>query len=69
MNKRRNIKTVMITIPSEQILKRVNSTPALNRLSRQKLQVGQNVENVNHTQFADMLRIYPLIGVTVVEVI
>ena len=61
----RNIKTVKITIPNEQILKRVNSTPTFNRLSRLKLQVGENIENVNHKQFADMVRIYPLIGVAV----
>lgn len=65
----RNIKTVKITIPSEQMLKRVNSTPTFNRLSRLKLQVGENIENVNHKQFADMVRIYPLIGVAVEEVV
>ncbi len=69
MSKRRNIKTVMITIPNEQILKRLISTPALSRLSRTKLKVRQNVESVNHTQFADMLRIYPIIGVSIVEIV
>jgi hypothetical protein len=49
-------------------LKRLNSTPTFNRLSRLKLQVGENIENVNHAQFADMVRIYPLIGVTVEEI-
>ena len=69
MIKRRNIKTVKITVPNEQILKRMISTPAFSRLSRIKLQVGENVENVNHTQFADMVRIYPIIGVTVEEIV
>ena len=69
INKVRNIKTVKITVPNEQILKRLNSTPTFNRLSRLKLQVGENIENVNHKQFADMVRIYPLIGVTVEEVV
>lgn len=69
INKVRNIKTVKITIPNEQILKRLNSTPTFNRLSRLKLQVGENIENVNHAQFADMVRLYPLIGVTVEEVV
>ena len=71
INKVRNIKTVKtvkITVPNEQILKRLNSTPTFNRLSRLKLQVGENIENVNHAQFADMVRLYPLIGVTVEEV-
>ena len=65
----RNIKTIKITVPNEQILKRLNSTPTFNRLSRLKLQVGENIENVNHAQFADMVRLYPLIGVTVEEVV
>ena len=67
--RKRNIKTVKITVPNEQILKRINSTPALSRLSRIKLQVGENIENVNHAQFADMVRIYQYIGVTVEEVV
>lgn len=65
----RNIKAIKITVPNEQILKRLNSTPTFNRLSRLKLQVGENFENVNHAQFADMVRLYPLIGVTVEEVV
>ena len=65
---KRNVKTVKITIPNEQILKRINSTPALNRLSRLALKVGANIENVNHTQFADMVRLYPILGVTVEEI-
>jgi len=69
INKIRNIKTVKITVPNEQILKRLNSTPTFNRLSRLKLQVGENIENVNHAQFADMVRLYPLIGVTIEEVV
>ncbi len=69
IDKVRNIKTVKITVPNEQILKRLNSTPTFNRLSRLKLQVGENIENVNHAQFADMVRLYPLIGVTVEEVV
>jgi len=33
-----------------------------------KLKVGENFENVNHKIYADMLRLYPIIGVTVEEV-
>ena len=69
MTTRRNIKTVKITVPNERILRRLNSTPTFNRLSRLKLQVGENIENVNHAQFGDMFRLYPLIGVTVEEVV
>ena len=65
----KTVKTVKIAVPNEQILKRLNSTPTFNRLSRLKLQVGENIENVNHAQFADMVRLYPLIGVTIEEVV
>ena len=65
----RNIKTVRITVPNEQILKRLNSTPTFSKLSRLKLKVGENIEKVNHAQFADMTRLFPLIGVTVKEVL
>lgn len=67
--KNKNIKTVQITVPNEQVLNRLNSTPTFNRLSRLKLHVGENIENVNHAQFADMVRLYPLVGVTVKEII
>ena len=64
----KNVKTVKITIPNEQLLRKINSTPSLNRLSRLALKVGENIENVNHAQFADMVRLYPLLGVTVREI-
>ena len=63
----RNIKTVKITVPSEEILKRIKSTPTFSRLSRLTLTVGENLENVNHKQFADMKRLYPMMGVSVEE--
>ena len=56
---------VLINVPSEAILKRLNSTPTFSRLSRINLKVGQNKETVNHKQFSDMLRLYQLLGVTV----
>jgi hypothetical protein len=68
MKARKNIKTVRITIPDEKILKRVNSTPTFSRLSRLKLKVGENIENVNFKQFSDMVRLFPLINVTVEEI-
>jgi hypothetical protein len=63
----KNTKKVNINVPNEQILKRLNSTPTLSRLSRLNLQVGDNTETVNHKQYADMVRLYPLINITVTE--
>ena len=67
--KTKNIKAVKIIIPNERVLKILNSTPAFNRLSRLKLNVGENVENVNHRQYADMKRLYPVLSVSVEEII
>ena len=64
-----NVKTVCITVPNEAILKRINSTPTFNRLSRLTLKVGSNEENVNHSQYSDMMRLFPLIGVVVTDLI
>lgn len=63
-----NTKKVRINIPDEQILKRIATTPALKRLSRLVLKVGDNIETVNHKQFADMVRLYSLINVTVTDI-
>ena len=65
---KQNVKTVKITIPNEIVLKRINSTPALNRLSRLILKVGENVENVNHFQFAEQMRMFPIAGVKIEEI-
>ena len=64
-----NVKTVCITVPNEAILKRINSTPALSRLSRLALRVGSNEENVNHAQYSDMMRLFHLIGVSITDLI
>lgn len=63
----RNKKEITINVPNEQVLIKLNSTPTFNRLSRLNLKVGDNIEVVNHKQFADMIRLYPLIGVKVYE--
>jgi len=63
----KNKKQITIDVPNEQILKRLKSTPTFNRLSRLSLKVGKNTEIVNHKQYADMLRLYPLIDVKVYE--
>lgn len=65
---KQNIKTVKITIPNEIILKKIISTPALNRLSRLILKVGENIENVNHFQFAEQMRMFPIAGVKIEEI-
>jgi len=62
-----NIKQVKIVIPNEVILKRVNSTPTLKRLSKLNLVVGENTENVNHYQFSEMKRMYPILGIDIIE--
>lgn len=64
----RNIKTVKITIPNESVLKKINSTPTLKRLSRLTLKVGENIERVNHYQFSELKRMFPIAGAYVEEV-
>jgi len=63
-----NIKTVSIKVNCPKILKRVNSTPTFQRLTRKPLQIGANIERVNHKQYSDMLRLYSLLGIEVKEV-
>lgn len=65
---KQNIKTVKITIPNEIILKKIISTPTLNRLSRLILKVGENIENVNHFQFTEQMRMFPIVGVKIEEI-
>lgn len=62
-----NIKQVKIVIPNDIILKRVNSTPTLKRISRLNLVVGENIESVNHFQFSEMQRMYPILGIEITE--
>ena len=69
MKTRKNIKTVKIIVPNDRVLNRLNSTPTFSRLSRLRLNVGENIENVNHKQFSDMNRLYPMINVSVEEII
>ena len=62
-----NIKTIKISIPSEMIVKRINTTPSLKNLTRSNLKVGDNTENVNHYQFSQIMRMFPICGCTVAE--
>lgn len=65
---KQNVKTVKITIPNEIVLKKINSTPALNKLSRLILKVGENIEQVNHYQFNEQMRMFPIAGAKIEEI-
>lgn len=65
---KKNVKTIKVVIPNEGILKRIKTTPTLNNLLRSELKVGENVENVNHSQFSRIQRILPVMGVIVTEI-
>jgi hypothetical protein len=62
-----NVKTIKIIVPSEAVLKKINNTPALKNLSRLVLKVGENTERVNHYQFNQIMRMYPIIGCNISE--
>ena len=65
---KRNIKTIRITIPNEIVLNRIKNTPALRNLSRLELRVGKNIENVNHAQYEQAKRMFPVCGCTVEDI-
>jgi hypothetical protein len=66
--KNKNIKTVKITIPNASVLKLVRSTPLFQRLTKLKLQLGENIEQVNHYQFVEQMRMFPIAGVKIEEI-
>ncbi len=66
--RKRNVKTVRITVPDERTLRRIKNTDTFKYLSRLDLKVGENIENVNHTQFSRQKRLFPIIGVNVEEI-
>jgi len=63
----KNVKTIKITVPNDTALSLVNRTPTLKQLVRQTLNVGENVENVNHYQYSRILAMFPSIGITVID--
>lgn len=65
---KKNTKRVTITIPNDEVLKRINRTPLLKSLSRQDLKVGENIEVVNNVQFSRMMRLYTLVGAEIKEI-
>lgn len=65
---KQNVKTVKITIPNASVLKLVRSTPLFQRLTKLKLQLDENIEHVNHYQFAEQMRMFPIAGAKIEEV-
>jgi hypothetical protein len=65
---KQNIKKVKITIPNDSILKLVTTTPIFKRLTKLKLVLGENIEQVNHYQFAEQIRMFPIAGVEIEEI-
>ena len=65
---KQNIKTIKITIPNESVLRLVTNTPAFNRLTKLKLVLGENIEQVNHYQFSAQMRMFPLAGAKIEEI-
>jgi len=63
-----NVKTVKITIPNSAVLKLVRSTPLFQRLTKLKLVLGENIEQVNHYQFSEQMRMFPIAGAKIEEI-
>ena len=55
---KRNVKTIIVSVPSELHLNRINTTFALYTLFRQPLQVGLNELNVNHFNYSEIIEKY-----------
>jgi hypothetical protein len=65
---KQNIKIVKITIPNESVLRLVTNTPSFKRLTKLKLVLGENIEQVNHYQFSEQIRMFPLVGAKIEEI-
>jgi hypothetical protein len=65
----KNVKTVKIIVPNENALRLFKRTPVFLRLTRLDLRVGENVERVNHYQFSEQMRMFPMIGIKVEEIL
>jgi hypothetical protein len=63
-----NVKTIKIIVPNEEVLKKINNTPTLKNLSRLVLNVGENIERVNHYQFSQIMRMFPIVGCNISEI-
>lgn len=65
--KKRNVKTVKITVPNEESLRMFNKSPSTKWVTRLNLEVGENIERVNHYQFSQQKRVFPYFGIKVEE--
>ena len=63
-----NVKRVKITIPNIIVLKRLTTTPLFQRLTKLKLKLGENFEDVNHFQFSEQMRMFPIGGAKIEEI-
>jgi len=63
-----NLKTVKITIPNISVLKIVRNKPLYQRLTKLKLKLGDNFEEVDEHQLAEQLRMFPIAGAKIEEV-
>ena len=53
---KRNVKTIIVLVPTQKHLDRINTTFALYTLFRQPLKVGLNKLNVNHFNYSEIKR-------------
>ena len=53
---KRNVKTIIVNVPSELHLSKINNTFALKKLFRESLNVGDNTILVNHFNYSEIIR-------------
>jgi hypothetical protein len=53
---KRNIKTIVINIQNDIYLNRINNTPTIKKLFKDNLVVGNNILNVNHFNYSEIVR-------------
>lgn len=63
-----NTKKINIIIPNEIILNKITKTPAF-RMHGRNLEVGDNIQYVNHVQFSHIMRMLPIAGCEIMEVL
>lgn len=64
---KKNIKTVTFEVSNVSILRRINSTPTFRNLLKSDVTIGTNTVKVNHYTFSSMQRLFPLLGIEVIE--
>lgn len=53
---KRNVKTIIVNVPSEAHLSIISNTFALKTLFRESLNVGNNILSVNHFNYSEIIR-------------